>query len=218
MQCHIGSQEAENEVNAESLLSAVEGKVLNISSIDVEDASILYYVSGYLARSISKGIQCLGCIDLLISSRESPKIPDKISEEKLEGMSLVEQNSKDTFFKLVDRGGLFKPPDLLYVITFLAFQMLQNIFSCQEARSLLISFNDPVSVFTKAFVHKINNQQDVLIDVSCKEGHKFSSKIPAVARKTFNISSKNFVNEQNSKVHAEKKGQIPQALVLPKEK
>ena len=77
-------------------------------SISDSEQAIIYYVAGYIARSIRKPLKCDVCY--LLSPRESIQISfeeGSISGEEIE--------AKEEFLALMSRGGLLKPTYILFI-------------------------------------------------------------------------------------------------------
>ena len=76
-----------------------------------------------------------------------------------------------------------------------------------DARALLMSLKQPRKSFVAALCTKVsgNEDSDELLSVSCQQGHKFSSALPDIFSRFFNVMSKNQVSEINDAIHNGKK-------------
>ena len=86
-------------------------------SISDSEQAIIYYVAGYISRSIRKPLKCDVCC-LPLSPGESIQISFE------EGSISVEEiEAKEEFLALMSRGGLLKPTDILFLTCIHASQL-----------------------------------------------------------------------------------------------
>jgi len=159
--------------------------------------AIVYYVAGYIARSISKTVKCSSCRLLL-----SPGNTITISFEN-DDIAKEEIDAKEEFLLLMSRGGLLKPSDVLYVTCVHASQL----FHYMHKSKLLISLDNSRSIFCKIFKTKLSEKEHTscILDHCCKDSHKFGNFIEKISVKMFNILSKNIISEINDGIHAQRK-------------
>ena len=87
-----------------------------------EDRGILYYVSGYIARCIKKSNDCVSCTCLVVKDESTLSVSiEDVSNES-------DRRYKKQFFDVINRGGLCKPSDVLYMTTVHAQQFFHGIF------------------------------------------------------------------------------------------
>ena len=69
---------------------------------------MLYYVGGYITRSIKKSIKCASCWELILKDDTIPPV----NCEDIENMGDCK-----SFFNAINRGGLCNPSDILHIVT-----------------------------------------------------------------------------------------------------
>lgn len=115
------SAEEQIEVAAANLLALLPSEVLG-DSLQLDQAEgIVYYIAGYIARSILKRTRCDSCPCLLVVSREAPEISvqDEENEETVQ--------AKEKFLRFVDRGGLVTPSELVACV-YLGIEYMYTMF------------------------------------------------------------------------------------------
>ena len=111
---------------------------------------------------------------------------------------------KKRFFNVINRGGLSKPTDALYMATVHAQEFFDQLFRHKSIP--ILKFKNPRAVFLQAFKEKLSASRDTkpLSELCCKEGHNFSKVLNIVGTKIFNIGGQNYANDENSIIHATK--------------
>ena len=99
---------------------------------------VVYYVVGFVARSIKRGVKCVSCGNILGS--------DSGIEMKIDGISPLECQS---FLDMINRGGLIKPSDIVYSSCGVAWDVYSRIMESYEAKSYLLSCKMQRNVFLK---------------------------------------------------------------------
>ena len=94
------------------------------SYVNVEKQAVLYTVAGYVAHSImKKGISCHSCSQIV-----SPgKMHLEINFEMINEPNADEVYAREEFMRLINRGGLIKPSDILYVACFYIYTLFNII-------------------------------------------------------------------------------------------
>ena len=185
----ICSEVKENEVlKDENDTTNLMHEITDISfeedtSISDSEQAIVYYVAGYITRSLRKPIKCNACCFLL-----SPGESIQISFED-GSISKKEIEAKEEFLALMSRGGLLKPSDILYITCIHASQL----FNVLQKNGLLTSLNNHRNVFSKVFKLKLleKDHTSCILSDSCQAGHCFETFVEKIAIKMFNIMSKN---------------------------
>ena len=96
----------------------------------------------------------------------------------------------------------------MFMSTLHAQEFFDQVFDRNEPQSCtLLSFKNPRCVFVEAFSEKISSSKDTLslAKLKCDKGHPFSKFMKIASVKIFNVGSKNYVSEENSKIHAARK-------------
>ena len=115
---------------------------------------------------------------------------------------------RNVFFDIINRGGLCKPSDALYITTVHAQEFLDHLFDNQSTKSCILSnFSNPRAVFIHSFIEKLETCSETgsLCNIKLENGHSFTKFSKVIARKIFNIGGKNYANDENSKIHQSKK-------------
>lgn len=121
---------------------------VNLDELSQSDCSVILFVGGYIARSISRRRKCASCKSLLVKCHDSPPIQDYIADEKLH---LIE---------IADRGGLSVPTEYCFVVCSLAVQVYESIMSDEVIRKKFLTFNNQRSSFIQA-ICKVAEQSEV---------------------------------------------------------
>ena len=68
------------------------------------ESVVIYFVSGYIARTIARRRKCSSCKNLLIDSSDAPDIQSTIPDEHRE------------LFEMANRGGLSSPSEYTFAV------------------------------------------------------------------------------------------------------
>ena len=121
-----------------------------LGNTTLEDNAILFYLSGYIARSIRKTGKCSSCNNLLIKDGASVSV----NFEQMENDENV-VSCKKRFFDMVNCGGLCNPSDAIFMATLHAQELFNKIFDDADTRSRFLKFKNPRAVFMECFTEKI---------------------------------------------------------------
>ena len=173
-----------------------------LGNTTLEDNAILFYLSGYIARSIRKTGKCSSCNNLLIKDGASVSV----NFEQMENDENV-VSCKKRFFDMVNCGGLCNPSDAIFMATLHAQELFNKIFDDADTRSRFLKFKNPRAVFMECFTEKILSCENTasLGLIKCAQGHRFITLMEIASQKIFNIGGKNYVNDLNSKIHSQRK-------------
>ena len=187
--------EAEVEFHSETLSEVMLPKMKTVSMEDM-DRDIVYYVAGFISRSVKKAIKCIGCGDMLGNS----------SEIVINVGGVVPQNCQ-SFVDMINRRGLVKPSDIVYVVCTVAWDVYVRIMESCEAKLYFLASKMQRKVFVNLVVAEITDNDDYggILETSCIKNHAFSVMLDKLVVKFFNVMCKNFVSEINSAVHKSKK-------------
>ena len=122
-----------------------------------------------------------------------------VTFEETEDDNVLQYRKK--FFNVINRGGLCKPSDAMYMATVHAQEFLDKLFTGDS--NYLFKVKNTRAVFVAAFSEKISSSKetDSLSKIKCNEDHPFLKLIEIAATKMFNIAGTNFANDENSKIH-----------------
>ena len=193
--------EAECQLEADELVQQLGEDPLNVTNLSCEDENILYYVSGFVAKSVRKNLKCERCQDLLVSSLKTPTVQfsGEVSDEFV--------HEKDHFLKQLNRGGLCTPSDLCFVCCVHCWAFLGKIKQCKESFHSFLGLSNSASVFVTSFRLALEAEIETneIVDVQCDSGHDFQPILNQISRKMFNICGKMIANELNDEIAASKK-------------
>lgn len=198
---HITQSMIESDTG--TLLACLTSETLNTDcQLDGEEG-VVYYIAGYIARSMLKKLKCQVCPSLLVKSLASPDLEMAEDEDTAE----EEKSAKEAFINSVNRGGLVTPSELIYIVCVHAVQLKKEIFDGSDVQELFLSFGSPRSVFVKTLTKQINSTPEsaAIFNKSCDESHDFMSFVPTIATRFFNCMSKNFISSVNDSIHASRK-------------
>ena len=186
----------------EKLLSTLPSQELSAECKLSGEEGVVFYVAGYIARSILKKNKCESCQSLLIQSLSSPEIcfADEDSGEK-------NAKTRMEFLQSVDRGGLVTPSELVYLTCMHALQLKKEVFDGGNVQKTFLSFTVPRDVFVSTLVRKISNTPDCAstLNQACEESHEFMTFVPQITKQFFNCVSKNFISGLNDTIHEGRK-------------
>ena len=187
--------EAEVEFHSDTLSEVMLPKMKTVSMEDM-DRDIVYYVAGFISRSVKKAIKCIGCGDMLGNS----------SEIVINVGGVVPQNCQ-SFLDMINRGRLVKPSDIVYVVCTVAWDVYVRIMESCEAKLYFLACKMQRKVFANLVVAEITGNDDYggILETSCIKNHAFSVMLDKLVVKFFNVMCKNFVSEINSAVYKSKK-------------
>ena len=95
------------------LPSDLDGHELTVECTDPGDQNVIFYIAGFIARSISKNFKCQDCKDLYIASDEVPALT--FVEDGNGDSTKQDVVTRAISLKQVRRGGLCTPTDLVYI-------------------------------------------------------------------------------------------------------
>ena len=115
---------------------------------NASDANIIYYVSGYLARSIIRTTKCENCREILVN-------PDG----ELKHIQLDEEldYQANTFFNMINRGGLARPSDFTFMLTIHCWRVYEEIKSSKEIMSSFLKIQCQRTLFSKIMERAVSH-------------------------------------------------------------
>ena len=148
--------------------------------LDYSELEVLCFVSGYVAKSVLQKFSCESCLRLMVADEDLPE---------------VECDSHSHFFDIVNRGGLKKPSDSLFILCCYAYSIFAHIKQSTNFSSFL-THNNPASLFCLTVTHVLENfDRGDLVQLTC---HSMHFLVNPILRCFFNILAKNFVKNYNS--------------------
>ncbi len=170
-----------------------------------EDKNIIFYVAGYIARSICKQTRCSSCVTLLKSEKNVPEVKVTEQEENQESKGL--EDDKQKLIEQINRGGLFYPSDFVYVLALHAWKLFSLISLKEEAKQFFLSTSSVQLVFVSVFENWLEYSIETksLTEVKCELGDDTVKFRKMLAAKMFNMCAKNVCSNANSDCHKGKK-------------
>ena len=182
------------------LLNLLEDSPLEIDMEADGDEAIIYYVAGYVSRKLLVGVSCQSCVQQLCESRDMPKV--LFTDE-----SGGNPSSRTAFLEQINRGGLVKPSDLMFVFCLYAHALYKLMFDFEEAKEAYLKAKCPRKVFVSLLMEKLNCcfGTSQLLNTQCSLAHSFKKHFEKAAVTFCNCMLKNYVSEINDKLHEARK-------------
>ena len=150
--------------------------------IESDDANCLYYVAGYVARSVVSRTKCLSCTSILKDEYEN-------------NCEIQVENDATFLLEEITRGGLWHPTLLTYDICIYCWQVFGSIFANSDTKNLFLSPVRQDELFY-AVVSDGNVVQDITV-TECEKGHNI---LRLIAISMFKIMTKNVIMETNRQI------------------
>ena len=123
---------------------------------------------------------------------------------KLKLLEILE--AKEEFIAIVSRGGLLKPSNYLYIAAVNATVLYSYIKNDDDLMKSLLATENPRDTFMDCFL-KLTNTDELsaeLLKVECAQKHSHRKHLQRTAFTIFNISAKNYANQRNNELRAQK--------------
>lgn len=102
-----------------------------------DDANVIFYVAGYLAKTVGKLKKCQSCLNLLFDGTQELVVKFEDLEDDTDPSS--SNILKERFLEQVTRGGLKKPSDLVYLSCIYIWNFYNTIMACGDLKAFLMS-------------------------------------------------------------------------------
>ena len=161
------------------------------------DEMIVFYTAGAVVRGLKSNLKCPSCCDMLARGELIAMEDDETIENESEREKLVD---------MVNRGGLHKPTDLMFMTCIHAWNLYKHMQNDEKIFKKMMTAKYAQGVFVSVFMHFITKSTCTqhIYRHKCAAGCPFSEKLKKIATATFNIKVKNFVKEENDKIHEAK--------------
>jgi len=206
-------QDSENEHQArvesaaKQLLEGVElGHSIEVpNQLKNSIENILFFVGGYISKTINQQQNCESCKSLLVSAHKGPV---SVVCEPDSALTAEENDRRLTFIQQANRGGLTFPSDFMFSVCVLAWELLEKINNDPALSHILFQPNISCQkVFCLTFLRYLDSCQrtrDNFTEFECENGHLQRDNLKSIAKKIFNVFSKNYVSSKNSLIHSKK--------------
>jgi len=185
----IPEQHSASDAVADSIVDALQFNCFPSSS----DANIVYYVSGYIVRSIVRSTRCDYCKECLTE-------PGELELESIPLDTSLEYSAA-TFLNAVNRGGLARPTDFAFSVTVHCWRVFEEIKSQSELLGKFLHQSNQQSLFCKV-MERANCIQtfgcEQIENNICVAGHHSNDLI---ARRFFNCVAKNLAKDITNKAN-----------------
>jgi len=158
---------------------------INLDETSESDYSIIFFVSGYIARSVSRRRKCEECKNMLVKKDDCSSIH-----------SFVEDEQTRSLLELADRGGLSVPTDYCCIVCSLATKAYETIMSNDVAKKKFMACNNHRGIFIKgvcSFAESSDIHEAALVK-TCSNMHNNFKLILQIA---FNCFAKNELKRLN---------------------
>ena len=150
-----------------------------------------------------------------MKSRDVPTIEFATESSDTEGdFTRTEEDftrAKEDFLKSIDRGGLVTPSELVFLISFHANQLHDEVFTGGEIQKRFLATESQQSSFVELFRRKMENSPSAenIFNQKCNKGHCFLSFVPTITAQFFNCVAKNFAGRLNDEINRTSRKRAP---------
>ena len=138
-----------------------------------DEMNAIYFVAGYICRSVLNRTKCRSCRNILVSDENMTKYPRPI----------IETHSK--LLELANRGGLLHPSGHSYHTCILCWKLNRYIISEKTIQDTFLLSSNQKSVFINLFQSFVKNSAAFV--TQCESNHNF---IKMIVGSFFNCSYK----------------------------
>ena len=166
------------------LVDFLSPELLDLDNLLENDVNIIYYVAGYIGRSVARQFKCSECKILLIANDsvdECPPFTIPLGSSQL--------------FEMANRGGLAEPSDLCFLISAIGYLSYAVIFDNDVSKSRFLSEQNHRSLFVKA-TSDVMMRKFCNISTRCKSNH---IAVDHILTRMYNCLSKNELKRVNTK-------------------
>ena len=162
-----------------------------IDNMDVVEQSTVYYVAGYVGRSISRRNKCRDCKSLLVESDENDA-------------ALLDD--KHLILNDLNRGGLSLPSDFCYTVCLFSYLFYRQLEETNRRKSFLCSRNQR-NTFLSNVLKKLPSILGIKIAFNkrCGSGHVLLNVIITCIFNCFAKNLKRHMNDEHAKHEDQKR-------------
>ena len=167
-----------------------------------EDASITFYVAGYISREMIKKSKCKDCHPLFSENGESLAV-DVVNDLECE----AEIKAGNSFIDAISRGGLIKPSNLVFITCLHASELFIFMKKDDCMRKVLLASKNARALFQEVFLAKLGEADatNAILSSICASKHKFRCHAKFIAGVMFNFFASNMAKEYNNEIHKGRK-------------
>lgn len=175
---------------------------LDFIELDESELDVLYYVSGYVVRSVTRilKITCAKCHEMIVED-DSLKFVDLDRS--------VIHSELFPFFNEINRGGLMCPSELVFTLCCISYYVFKNIFDDDSLkREFFAKSNQRMFFISLVFSLIEKNPVNRYLLNSCDVCERRNILISKILSCIFNTMCKKIVQEMNSSVSHEPRRKI----------
>ena len=175
---------------------------LDFIELDESELDVLYYVSGYVARSVTRimKVTCVKCHELIVED-DSLKFVDLDTS--------IIHSDLFPFFNDMNRGGLLCPSEHVFTLCCICYYVFKSIFDDDSLkRDFLAKSNQRTFFISLVFSLIEKNPVNRYLLNSCDECKRRNMLISKILSCVFNTMCKKTVQEMNSSVSNEPQRKI----------
>ena len=162
-------------------------ELLDLDSLSETDANVIFYVAGYIGRSVACHFKCRDCKVILVT--------DSVIDSFFGPETVIPSCSK-ALFEMANRGGLAEPSDLCFMICAFGYLAYNHIFEHARIKSRFLLEKCQRSIFVKAVCEFLKCIDDTHVSMRCVVNH---SIIEPVLIRLYNCLAKNELKRMNVK-------------------
>lgn len=165
----------------DKVVDTIAKAIRNQNNLSASDANIIYYVSGYIARSIFRSMKCDNCREVVTDSEELAPIS---LDETLD-------YSASSFLDMINRGGLSRPSDFTFSLCVQCWHVFEAVRSSPDLLKTFLTATDHRNVFCN-IVNRIVCGDMLELGAICVKNHDLKQ---LVTQRFFNCVAKNLVKD-----------------------
>jgi hypothetical protein len=172
------STQSQDDSTADAMVSSLRFD----SRPTASDANVIFYVSGFIARSVVRTTRCDDCREALIET------------DQLEPIQMDEalNYTAAAFLNSVNRGGLSRPTEYCFNATVNCWRAYEEIRSSADMKNKLLTATNQRTLFVKIMDRAMTDGQMLVEDNCCTKGHDLKT---LTTRRFFNCVAKNLAKE-----------------------
>ena len=167
-------------------------EVCSIEEASREEQNIVFYVAGFIGRSISRRNHCDNCKNILLTDDQ---VQINIDHSDFEPTNLSDSDRR-TLFDMANRGGLSSPSEYCFHICLVGFLYFSQIFNSDSLTKKFLACHEHEKIFVEALSLKMasSNSCFTITDPVCASGHNFRRQMFV---KLYHCFIKNFLRRVN---------------------
>ena len=163
---------------------------------DPHDLNLIYYLAGYVAKSLKSSLTCDSCKECLIASNNEPSNICQ-DERKCQGIGDGDNwSTKNHLYEVLNRGGLISPSDQCFLSCLMIYNFFNKLMANQGTRKNVLEERYSRRIFCEAFTN-LPSPEMKIFDKTCRKQHHFKPVLHKICFKMFNILMKNMVLKTN---------------------